>query len=68
MAVAAAGAVDEPNDDPTVLDDDGEIATYMVYYETDDSVVAHYLDPEYYSADPEPLLGSWCVLADVPDV
>ena len=62
------GVVDEPNNDPTVVDDDGEIANWMVYYEVDDSVAPHYLDLEYYSADSEPLLGCWCVMADATDV
>ena len=38
----------EQNEDESNLDDDGEVANFLVYYEADDTDVYHNLDILYY--------------------
>ena len=54
------GVVMEENDDEDELDDE-DIANFIVYYEVDDSEVAHYLHEDDYMATRDAPAGAWFV-------
>ena len=54
------------NEDPDALDGE-EMADYIIYYEADNTDVAHALDVDLYSTDPDAPPNSWYLLVEVED-